>query len=107
MNTKNLYLAPECLGNKFLLVDVTPNYYSGSTRMAEPVGFRYAVCVPALSMEKLCVKIAGQQLMDAPAFEQPVYVAFEGLRVHPYVNINGRMALTASATGIRAINGKD
>ena len=67
MNTKELFLAPECLGVQIELVDVTADYYGDSReRQAQPVGYRYSVLLREHASDKIVVKIAGPQQMEAP-----------------------------------------
>lgn len=108
MITSMLYLALSCLGAT-LLVDVRPYYtYTDGVRGQTPVGYVYDVCLPVHKMDKLAVKIEGQRLMDAPQ-DGAREVEFAGLVVRPYVDRNGHLAVTATATGIKArkeVNGK-
>ena len=57
--------------------------------------------------DKLVIKILGAQLMDSPVSGNEPQVAFEGLKVRPYVDRTGRMAYTASATGVRVVSNDD
>ena len=103
MINSELRLDPGCLGNILQLVEVSPNYYSEGKRLEVPNGYKYAVCVQAHRNDKLSVTIPGAQLMETPSTMTDVYVAFDGLTVRPYVDRNGRLALTATATGIRKV----
>ena len=107
MKSKDLYLDNHCLGEKMLLVSVTPDLYINGQRLAEPIGFKYEVCLRAHDMDKLSVKIPGPQQMDAPLPEADVLVRFDGLTVRPYVAKNGRLAFTSSATAIRPAKGEN
>lgn len=103
MIMQNIYLDVESLGKQMMLVAVTPDMYLNGQKVAEPVGYRYDVCLRAHGMDKLSVRIPGAQLIEAPTPEQDLYVRFDGLRVRPYVGSNGRLAFTAHATGIHAV----
>lgn len=105
MNIKEIKLDNECLGKQMLLVGITPDLYVNGQKVTDPVGYRYDVCLRSHGMDKLSVRIPGAQQMDVPAPEADVYVRFEGLVVRPYVAQNGRLAFTASATGIRPVTG--
>lgn len=107
MNTREIRLDNNCLGKQMLLVAVTPDMYVNGQRVADPVGYRYDVCLRAHGMDKLSVRIPGAQQMDAPAPEADVYVRFDGLVVRPYVAQTGRLAFTASATGIHPVTGSN
>ena len=103
MNLSNIYLAPECLGTRIELVDITPDYYgSGHEKQPQPVGYRYTVLLREHGCERLIVKIVGPQQMDAPLSGNGVMVSLADIRVRPYVNrTTGQMAFTASAKGIK------
>ena len=57
--------------------------------------------------DKLTVKIPGTQLLECPVSGNEPQVAFEGLKVRPYVDRTGRMAYTASATSVRVAGDAD
>ena len=100
-----LYLAIACIGQT-LLVDIRPYYnYTDGVRSQAPVGYIYDVCLPLHKMDKLSVKIEGKQLMDAPQ-GGAIPVEFVNLIARPYVDRNGRLAVTATANGIKAVNDK-
>lgn len=81
----NLYLAPACLGT-MILVSVVPDYYG---------------------TDKLTVKIPGAPLLQAPISGSEPQVEFNDLQVRPYVDRTGRMAYTASASGVRVVGNDD
>ena len=100
-----LCLAIACIGQT-LLVDIRPYYnYTDGVRSQDPVGYIYDVCLPMHKMDKLSVKIAGKQLMDAP-LNGAIPVEFIDFNARPYVDRNGRLAVTATANGIKAVNDK-
>ncbi len=103
MYTNNLFIDPSCLGDAMQLVDVRPIMYADGKRLDAPVGNTYEVCVRALRNDKLAVKIMGAQQMEQPSTMQDIYVQFDDLRVRPYVTREGRLALTATATGIKPV----
>lgn len=109
MNTKELFLAPECLGVQIELVDVTADYYGESReRQAQPVGYRYAVLLREHASDKLIVKIAGEKQMEAPVSGAGVMVRFDALKVRPYVNrVTGQLTYSATATSIKPAAGPD
>lgn len=103
MINSNLYLAPACLGT-MILVSVIPDYYgTDKERHADPQGYKYETMMPAHRYDKLTIKIAGQQLIESPVSGSEPQVEFLDLRVRPYVDRTGRMAYTASATGVRVV----
>ena len=96
-----LYLDNGCLGAKFLLLSVTPDYYgAGKEKHDEPVGHKYTVLLTDAGYERLVVKIEGRQLLDQPLSGHEPLVVFEELLVRPYVDRTGRIALTASAKSV-------
>lgn len=100
-----LYLAIACIGQT-LLVDIRPYYnYTDGVRSQDPVGYIYDVCLPMHKMDKLFVKIPGKQLIDMPP-NGAIPVEFVDFIAKPYVDRSGRLAVTASATGIKAVNDK-
>ena len=107
MINANLYLAPACLG-AMILVSVVPDYYgTDKERHAEPQGHKYEVMLPAHRYDKLVIKILGAQLMDSPVSGSEPQVEFTELKMRPYVDRTGRMAYTASATGVRVVSNDD
>lgn len=103
MILSELKLDNTCLGDLLQLVEVTPNLYENGQRVDSPRGYRYSVCVRAHRNDKLGVLIPGPQAMETPSTMQDVYVEFVDLVVRPYVDRNGRLALTATASGIKQV----
>lgn len=105
MDSTKLFLAPECLGKNIELVDVRPDYY-GNTKVqhAEPVGYRYIVLLREHASDRLTVKIMGPRQIDAPLTGTGIMVAFDGLRVWPYVSRDtGKLAYSATADAIKPV----
>ena len=104
INIRNLRIDNKSLGEQKLLVDVTPAYeYVGGVKSDKISGYRYVVALPAHSLEKLSVKIDGEQQLEKP--EGFVEVAFSGLEVTAYES-QGKTQLSAKATGISLVNKK-
>ena len=104
----NVVIDNACLGT-FRLVDVVPDFYGSSTeRQKDPQGYKYDVLMPDQKSEKILIKIPGKQLMEVPLSGHEPTVEFEGLVIKPYVDRNGRLAFSATATGIKVVdaNGK-
>ena len=95
-----LTLDNKCLGSSMQLVEVTPNLYANGQRLENPNGYKYSVCLREHRNDKLSVTILGTQMMDTPSTMADVFVSFDNLVVRPYVDRNGRLAFTASASGI-------
>ena len=67
LNIRNLKIDPTSLGEKMLLVDITPAYeYKDGRRLDTVTGYRYIVALPEHGLEKLGVKIDGKQLLEKP-----------------------------------------
>lgn len=102
LNIRNLKIDPTSLGEKMLLVDITPAYeYKDGRRLDTVTGYRYIVALPEHGLEKLGVKIDGKQLMEKPdGFAE---VEFIGLEVFAY-EAQGKTQISARAAGIQLID---
>ncbi len=102
LNIRNLKIDPTSLGEKMLLVDITPAYeYKDGRRLDTVTGYRYIVALPEHGLEKLGVKIDGKQLLDKPdGFAE---VEFTGLEVFAY-EAQGKTQISARATGITLVD---
>lgn len=102
LNIRNLKIDPTSLGEKMLLVDITPAYeYKDGRRLDTVTGYRYIVALPEHSLEKLGVKIDGKQLVEKPdGFAE---VEFTGLEVFAY-EAQGKTQISARATGITLVD---
>ena len=102
LNIRNLKIDPISLGEKMLLVDITPAYeYKDGRRLDTVTGYRYIVALPEHGLEKLGVKIDGKQLLDKPdGFAE---VEFDGLEVFAY-EAQGKTQISARATGITLVD---
>ena len=98
LNIRDLRIDPASLGEKKLLVEILPAYeYKGRDKTNNILGYRYIIALPKHNLEKISVKIDGEQLMDKP--EGFVEVEFENLEVSAYEK-NGSVLISAKATGI-------
>ena len=102
LNIRNLKIDPTSLGEKMLLVDITPAYeYKDGRRLDTVTGYRYIVALPEHGLEKLGVKIDGKQLLDKPdGFAE---VELDGLEVFAY-EAQGKTQISARATGITLVD---
>ena len=102
LNIRNLKIDPTSLGEKMLLVDITPAYeYKDGRRLDTVTGYRYIVALPEHGLEKLGVKIDGKQLLEKPdGFAE---VEFDGLEVFAY-EAQGKTQINARATGITLVD---
>jgi len=101
LNIRDLRIDPASLGEKKLLVEIIPAYeYKDGVKTNNIIAHRYVVALPKHNLEKIGVRIDGEQLMDKP--EDFVEVEFENLEVGAYEK-NGSLLLTAKATGISLV----
>lgn len=105
MRIQDLIIDPRSLGNKFWLVDVVPAYeYRDNRRTDTVTGYRYTVCLPEKSLEKISVKIDGKQLLEKPEIGY-VEVKFDNLDVFIYWQ-NGQPQVAAKASGVALVSTK-
>ena len=98
LNIRDLRIDPASLGEKMLLVEIIPSYeYKDGAKTNNISGYRYVVALPKHNLEKISVKIDGEQLMDKP--ESFVEVEFENLEVLAY-EMRENVQISAKATGI-------
>ena len=63
----DVIIDPRTLGNKLWLVDIQPAYsYVDGHRTDTITGYRYTVALPEKNLEKIAVRIDGEQKMEAP-----------------------------------------
>ena len=99
LNIRDLRIDPASLGEKKLLVEIIPAYeYKDGVKTNNISGYRYVVALPKHNLEKISVKIDGEQLMDKP--EGFVEVEFENLEVFAY-EMRGTIQISAKATDIK------
>lgn len=83
MKLTDLIVSPKSLGDKLWLVDVSPAYeYKDGKRTDTVLGYRYSVALPEKGLDKVDVRIDGQQQTEAP--NGYVEVRFDGLEVFIY-----------------------
>ena len=98
LNIRDLRIDPASLGEKKLLVEIIPAYeYKDGVKTNNIIAHRYVVALPKHNLEKIGVRIDGEQLMDKP--EGFVEVEFENLEVFAY-EMRGTVQISAKATGI-------
>ena len=65
LNIRDLRIAPGSLGDKKLLVDITPAFeYKDGKRMGNLIGYRYTIALPNHHLEKISVRIDGKHLIE-------------------------------------------
>lgn len=104
MKLTDLIVSPKSLGDKLWLVDVSPTYeYQNNRRTDTVLGYRYSIAMPERGLDKVDVRIDGQQQMDAPnGYEE---VRFDNLEVFIYWS-KGDYHVGAKATGIHIVTPK-
>ena len=101
LNLRDLKIDNASLGQKKLLVEVVPAYeYKDKQRTDKITGYRYVVCLVEHHLEKLSVRIDGDQRMEQP--DGFVEVDFDGLEVSAYES-QGKVQFTAKAADIFAV----
>lgn len=104
MKISDLMISPKSLGDKLWLVDVSPAYeYQNNKRTDTILGYRYSVALPEKGLDKVDVRIDGQQQMETP--DGYVEVRLDGLEVFIYWS-KGDYHVGAKATGIHLVNSK-
>jgi len=105
MRVQDLIIDPRrSLGNKLWLCNVMPAFeYKNGSRTDNIVAYRYEIALPERNLDKISVRIDGQQLLEAP--NGFVEVKLEGLELSIYWS-NGNYQVGAKATGISVINSK-
>ena len=105
MRIQDLTIDPRSLGSKLWLVDVAPAYeYKDNRRTDNVLGYRYSICLPEKSLEKINVRVDGKQLLEKPESGY-VEVTFTGLEVFIYWQ-SGQPQVGARASGISLVNHK-
>ena len=104
MKISDLIISPKSLGNKLWLVDVSPAYeYKDGKRTDTVLGYRYSVALPEKGLDKVDVRIDGQQQAEAP--DGYAEVRFDNLEVVIYWS-KGDYRVGAKATGIHLVTSK-
>lgn len=99
LKVTDLIIDPHTLGNKLWLVDVKPTYsYVDGHRTDTITGYRYTVALPDKGLEKIAVRIDGEQKMETP--NGFVEVAFRDLELYIYWSQN-QPQVGARATDIQ------
>lgn len=89
------------LGNSMFLTEVRPYYeYKDGVKSNNVAGYKYSVCRKK-DLEKIDVKIAGKQLVEAPQ-EGYIEVKFNDLAMSLYM-MEGKPQVTASASSISVV----
>lgn len=102
MELSDLRIDPASLGKNLMLTDIGPVYrYENNKRTEDIIGYRYTVACPRLGLEKVGVKVAGNQRVTKPDDTFPV-VEFIGLSLKAYV-FNGQAQVTATAEDVKVV----
>lgn len=103
LSIRDLRIDPACLGKK-LLVDIAPFYvYTPEKKRTDVIqGYRYTVALPDLHLEKISVKIDGNQLIEkAEGYPE---VEFNGFEMRAYQDDNKNVLFTAKAESVALVN---
>lgn len=100
----DVIIDPRTLGSKLWLVDIKPAYnYMDGHRTDTITGYRYTIALPERGLEKISVRIDGEQKMEAPnGFEE---VTFRNLELYIYWAQN-QPQVGARATDIQLVTSK-
>ena len=102
MKITECIVSPKTFGDKLLLIDVRPAYQYVSGKPTDVIiGYRYEIALPEKKMEKVSVKIEGEQLMEKPM--EPTEVQFDKLQIFIYW-MAGKYHIGARANGIHLVN---
>jgi len=102
LRLQDLTIDPCSLGNVFWLVDVRPVYeYRDDRRTDKVTAYRYIVALPDKGLERIAVKIDGEQQLEAP--NGYVEVDFVDLELYLYW-AQGQPQIGARAQGIVAVS---
>ena len=105
LKVTEMQIDPRSLGSKFWLTDVIPAYqYTNGQRTDTITGYRYSICLPEKGLEKINIRIEGNQLVEALESGY-VEVTLSGIEVFLYWQ-NGAVQVGAKATGISLVNHK-
>ena len=98
----DVIIDPCTLGDKLWLVDVHPAYsYIDGHRTDTITGYRYTVALPEKNLEKIAVRIDGEQKIEAP--NGFVEVTFQNLELYIYWGAQNQPQVGARATDIQLV----
>lgn len=99
----DLPIDTKALGESFILTRISPDYnYIDGHRTSERIGTKYEVAVQDLGLEKISVKIEGEQAIPEEVLETKdmVHVLFDDLVAHFYTLNDNLVRITAKANNI-------
>lgn len=103
LNIRDVRIDPASLGKVMLLVEVKPvQEFKDHKPTGVVLGYKYVVCLPEHRLERLAVKIDGDQRLDDPT-DGAVQVRFTGLEVAAYQDKDRQVLFTARATDIALV----
>ena len=104
MRITDLLIDPASVGSRYWLVDVAPAYvYVNHQRTDTISGYRYFVVLPEREMDKIAVKIDGEQRLPKP--NGYTEVCFDELKLFLQWSRDDYV-LTGSAAGIHPVKQK-
>lgn len=105
IRTSEVSLNVREFGKEFFLTSINPDWkYENGKRTDERNGTKYEVAIAALRLEKINVKIQGEQFLsdELLADKKMMKVAFDNLIAHFYV-VDNRVGITATASAIKIV----
>lgn len=109
INPNDVRLDVRDFGREFYLTNIRPAYlYANGIRTEERVGTTYEVALPALSLEKIRVRVEGEQMIPDEVLENDGFqkVNFNKLEAHFYL-VNNQLGIRATAEDIKLIPTKE
>lgn len=97
LNLKNIVIdVNSTLGNKFFLTGVSPYYsYENGKKTEKIEGYKYTVAVVSMNLDKISVKISGDQKISLEDFDGKMpAVVFSGLKMRLWQNFQNRQIMT-------------
>lgn len=106
MDAKKIAIDNRCLGKEMLCVGVAPYYdYDANGQRSKLLGQAYDICLPYHAYDHIKCKVPGEPQIEVPE-GGCVPVVLTDLIVRPYVGRDGRLAYSATASGIKAVPNK-
>lgn len=103
LKVTDLKIAPESLGEQFILVEVAPVYKFTEDRKKtdEVIAYKYTCALPDLAFEKVNIKIDGDVNAIDMKDKKSMPVTFEGLQVKLFQNFTTKeFGISATAESV-------
>ena len=67
LDIRNLLILPASLGDKMLLVEIKPWFeFLDGKKTGNQLGYKYTISLPAHALDKIDVKVPGEQQIEKP-----------------------------------------